>query len=254
MVFWYQILWRKGYAHIRWVIFQERMKNKFSQKLTNKTPFAHILKFEYRESKTETRKILKATIKAVFRIFAFSVFIQSYSKDFVIYKSPEKRTVTPLRCKKFLCCSRCMYSWFWNIKYFCSTTYCCVVVDYILSNLKYSIFYIVLHFYPHHNFIILYNIWVRGGGYAELICNIYLFNGYHFILRSHRDDQFHAELSVWVIQHIFMCIFWSSYQDSIVWMSCISVLSSLQGLILPISELFVFNHADTIAVNQRFND
>ena len=148
MVFWYQILWRKGYAHIRWVIFQERMKNKFSQKLTNKTPFAHILKFEYRESKTETRKILKATIKAVFRIFAFSVFIQSYSKDFVIYKSPEKRTVTPLRCKKFLCCSRCMYGGFWYIKLLCGGTYCGFIFYYKFCQFGCSLFYIIFHTFP----------------------------------------------------------------------------------------------------------
>ena len=173
MVFWYQILWRKGYAHIRWVIFQERMKNKFSQKLTNKTPFAHILKFEYRESKTETRKILKATIKAVFRIFAFSVFIQSYSKDFVIYKSPEKRTVTPLRCKKFLCCSRCMYGWFRNIKLFCSAADGGFIFDNVCCKCNCSLLYVVLH--TKTPFLLnCYIICVQGAIYDLIKNTLYL--------------------------------------------------------------------------------
>ena len=132
------------------------MKNKFSQKLTNKTPFAHILKFEYRESKTETRKILKATIKAVFRIFAFSVFIQSYSKDFVIYKSPEKRTVTPLRCKKFLCCSRCMYSRFRDAKIFCSTAYSCVIIYDVQCEFCCTLFYIFSQTFHRPFFVPIY--------------------------------------------------------------------------------------------------
>lgn len=127
------------------------MKNKFSQKLTNKTPFAHILKFEYRESKTETRKILKATIKAVFRIFAFSVFIQSYSKDFVIYKSPEKRTVTPLRCKKFLCCSRCMYRRFRHSKLCRGTSHSTLRLNHIACNLQNALCNIIFHTYSPQN-------------------------------------------------------------------------------------------------------
>ena len=73
------------------------------------------------------------------------IFIRMFSKAFKICKIPERRTFTPLRYKKFLCYSHCMYSGFRNSKFSCGFPHGTFVLNDIIGKLYSSFFNIAPH-------------------------------------------------------------------------------------------------------------
>ena len=64
-----------------------------------------------------------------------------FSKDCTICQIPERRTITPLRYKKFLCCSHRMYGRFRNSKLFRCLPYGALCFYYVICNIYRSLFY-----------------------------------------------------------------------------------------------------------------
>ena len=68
-----------------------------------------------------------------------------FSKDYTICKIPERRTVTPLRYKKFLCYSLCMYGGFRNSEFLRRISHSTSVFYYVIRKFNCPFFNITSH-------------------------------------------------------------------------------------------------------------